>query len=178
MSQISDIRNPWRSLLISQPASFRNVIFHVETGSRGSGRRRVTHEYPKRNEPYTEDMGRSVRVFQFSGYLIYRPRKDNETNPSLYDYVSQRKRLYQALEDDDAGMLMHPVFTPGGMLVICERFSMSESRERGGYTQFEMSFVEAGTAVKAVGTSVNTAAQVDIKAQAAEKIALTLMPDS
>ncbi len=176
MSQISDIINPWRAVLLGEPASFRDVIFHVENGGRSSGRRIVTHEYPKRNDPYAEDMGRSVRRFSFSGYLVYRPRKIFETNPLLYDYVVQRKRLYDALEEDDVGTLIHPVFASGGMQAMCERYTMTESRERGGYTQFEMQFVEAGKASNVIGTSINTAGMVNSTADAADKTAVDLMP--
>lgn len=163
MSQISDIHNPWRDILLGEPASFRRVIFHVEGGGRASGRRVVPHEYPKRNDPYTEDMGRHARRFQISGYLVYRP-----SNP-LYEYTSQRQLLYEALEEDDAGTLVHPVLAPGGMLVMCERYNMIESRERGGFTQFEMQFVEAGKAVNALGISINTKSAVDTKATAVEQ---------
>src|ERR1044071_6558223 len=152
--QISDIRNPWREILLSQPASFRGVIFHVENGSRASGRRTVLHEYPKRNKPNAEDMGRHAIRFNLSGYLVYRPG-----NP-VYEYTSQRTELYNACEQDDAGTLVHPVFAPGGMLVMCERYTMTESRERGGFTQFEMQFVEAGAAVLSSGVSINTISNV------------------
>lgn len=171
MSQISDIQNPWRNILLGEQASFRGVIFHVESGGRSSGRRGVVHEYPKRNDPYAEDMGRAARRFQFSGYLVYRPG-----NP-MYEYTSQRKQLYEALEDDDVATLVHPVFAPGGMKALCERFSMVESRERGGYTQFEMQFVEAGTAVSATGVSNNTSANVKISAGKAEETGKGLLPD-
>lgn len=165
MGQISDIRNPWRDLLVSTPASFRGVIFHVETGARNSGRRTVTHEYPKRDLPYAEDMGRHARRFNLTGYLIYRP-----SNP-LYQYTTQRMRLFNALEQNDAGALIHPVFAAGGMLVMCERYSMTESRERGGYTTFEMTFVEAGqpgnsqTAVDTNGNVASSAAAVENNAR-------------
>lgn len=175
MSQISDIRNPWRDILLSEPASFRGVVFHVDSGSRSSGRRAVVHEYPKRNLPYAEDMGRHAKRFQFTGYLIYRPRKSFEQNPLLYDYVTRRNELYDALEADDIGKLVHPVFAPGGMQVLCERYSMTESRERGGYTQFDMSFVEAGTPVSFTQAPTNTKANVGTSADSADKAALDLM---
>jgi prophage DNA circulation protein len=145
MSQIADFRNPWRDILLSQPASFAGVIFHVENGGRTSGRRVVDHQYPKRNPNYAEDMGRHSIRFSFSAYLIYNPSN------RLYEYTSQRTALYEALEKDEADMLMHPVFAPGGIKVMCERYTMTESRERGGYTQFEMNFVEAGSPVLAAG---------------------------
>ena len=162
MSQISDIRNPWRDILLGEPASFRRIVFHVEDGGRSSGRRTVVHEYPKRNEPYAEDMGRHARRFQFSGYLIYRP------SDPLYEYTSQRRLLYEALEADDVGTLVHPVFASGGMQAMCERFSMTESRERGGFTQFEMAFVESGSPVSALGVSMDTFGNVMDKAAALE----------
>lgn len=165
MSAIYNIRNPWRVRLLSAPASFRAVMFHVETGERNSGRRTVLHEYPKRNEPYAEDMGKHARRFNFSGYLIYKPPGGAEPASSIrYDYVVRRDALYNALEEDDAGWLVHPVFCPGGILAMCERYSMQESRERGGYTQFEMQFVEAGNPVSAFGVSVDTKNNVVEKA--------------
>ncbi len=163
MSQIKDIHNPWREILLGEPASFRRVIFHVETGGRSSGRRTVLHEYPKRDEPFAEDMGRHARRFQFSGYLIYRP-----SNP-VYEYTSQRERLYKALEAADADRLVHPVFAPGGVLAMCERFTMTESRERGGYTQFEMSFVEAGQQTSVFGTAVDTIVNIKDRATSLER---------
>lgn len=164
MSEIRKIKNPWRDLLLSKPASFRDVIFHVETGTRTSGRRVVVHEYPKRNldkiggPPYTEDMGRHARRFAFSGYLIYKPESALGNLTALgagtvrYNYVIQRVRLIKALEENGAGALFHPVFLQdqGPIQAVCERYSMVESRERGGYTQFEMQFVEEGTAGNSV----------------------------
>jgi prophage DNA circulation protein len=152
MSQISDFSNPWRDILM-QPASFRGIIFHVETGSRLSGRRTVVHEYPKRNDPYAEDMGRQARRWNFQGYLIYRP-----SNP-MYVYTSQRYALYSALESDDVGTLVHPVLAPGGVQAMCERYTMVENRTRGGFTEFEMQFVESGTPGNSLAF-VNTIAQV------------------
>ena len=160
MSQISDIKNPWRQKLLSAPASFRGVIFHVETGSKAGGRRTVVHEYPKRvdNLPYSEDMGRQAWRYQFTGYLIYKPAGSGGQVPGIpltaifgdnsslrYNYTDQRDKLMTALDADDAGTLIHPVFAPGGILVMCERYTMSETRERGGYSTFEMAFVLAGT---------------------------------
>jgi hypothetical protein len=176
MSQISDFRNPWRTVLLSQPASFRDVMFHVENGGRSSGRRTVVHEYPKRNEPYAEDMGRHARRFQFSGYLVYFPGSQGGSDSSVrYDYVDQRTRLFEALEKDGAGMLVHPVFCPNGLRAMCERFTMLESRERGGFTQFEMQFVEEGKATNSAGGE-DLRSTVLSRAASVEQTALTLMP--
>lgn len=163
--QISQIVNPWRLILLRVPASWRGKIFHVEQGSRTSGRRVVTHEYPKRDLPYGEDMGRHARRFQFSGYLIYRPG-----NP-VYEYVSQRDALMEALEKPDVGDLIHPVFARTPMQALCERYSMSETREKGGFTQFDMSFVEAGAVTSLVSTT-DTASAVTTKSGNLEQAAV------
>lgn len=160
MSQLSDLQNPWRAILMSEPASFRGVVFHVEQGSRSSGRRTVTHEFPKTNEMAAEDMGRQARRFSFTAYLIYLP------SGAFYPYPQQRDLLYAALEQDDAGVLRHPVFCPSGISVMCERYTMSEGRERGGYTTFEMTFVESGI-TKSVGATTNTGARLNIAANTA-----------
>jgi len=134
MASIRDIRNVWRDNLI--PASFRGAIFHVEVSSRASGRRTVVHQYPKRNDPYSEDMGREAVRWQFTGYLILR---DKGIGGNL---LTQIAALIGALEADDAGILVHP--TLGTMLVMCERYSYGDKRQQGGYVEFDMQFVEAG----------------------------------
>jgi prophage DNA circulation protein len=170
MGQISDIRNPWREQLLGEQASFRGVRFYTESGSRASGRRAVVHEYPKRNDPYVEDMGRHARRFSFSGYLIYRVR----TPPGFAPYVQQRALLVQALEDDDIGELVHPVYAAGGTQAVCERYSMVESRERGGFTQFEMTFVEHGNPGNSM-VIVDTLSNVTLRADNAVNAAKTML---
>lgn len=157
--EIKNIQNPWRNLLRT-PASFRGVEFHVETGARSSGRRTVTHEYPKRDLPYAEDMGQLAQRFHFSGYLIYRPRN------ARYNYVQQRVRLVRALEQADGGLLVHPVFCQSGIMVMAERYTMTETRERGGFTAFEMQFVELGSAGNVGRTNTGASLQNQSKTTA------------
>jgi prophage DNA circulation protein len=134
MAAISDIHNVWRDSLVR--ASFRGALFHVETSSRMGGRRTVVHQYPKRNVPYSEDMGREATRWQFQGYLIHGDRGF----PG--NILTQIAQLNAALDADDAGILIHPMI--GTMLVICERWAYQDSRERGGYVEYDMQFIEAG----------------------------------
>jgi prophage DNA circulation protein len=136
---------PWRSggLLM---ASFKGAYFHVEQQGRSSGRRTVVHEYPKRDTPYSEDMGRHAIRYQMTGYVIEMDRR-NELN-----YQVAKNRLIRALESEDAGQLRDPYMPAtehlefAALLFMCERYTVTETRERGGYAQFEMMFVEAGVA--------------------------------
>src|SRR6516225_8058840 len=68
MTTIRDVHNPWRDALL--PAMFDGCPFFVEAGSQSGGRRIVTHQFPKRDMPYSEDMGRRATEFQVRGYVI------------------------------------------------------------------------------------------------------------
>lgn len=119
----------WRDRLV--PASFRGVQFHVEAGSRSGGRRLAPHEYPKRDDPYTEDMGRRGRAFGITAYLV---------GPG---FRAARDALIVALEQEGAGQLVLP--TGMSMQVLCGTYNSSERRERGGFVEIDMQFFEAGS---------------------------------
>lgn len=122
-------RQPWRDSLL--PANYRGAFFNVEVDSQAGGRRNATHEFPNRDVPYTEDLGRKARRWPVTGYVIGS------------DYTDARDALIAACEQMGAGTLVHP--TLGTVQVNCDVYNASESRERGGFCVFEMSFVEAGT---------------------------------
>jgi prophage DNA circulation protein len=71
VSHITDSPSSWRRHWVQ--AQFRDAIFYVETDARSGGRRVAVHQYPKRNIPYAEDMGRSAITIQVNGYCIGRP---------------------------------------------------------------------------------------------------------
>jgi prophage DNA circulation protein len=142
---------PWRMMML--PASFNGIPYHVEQQSRQSGRRIVLHEYPKRDQPYAEDMGRSAVRYQVTGYLV---------GPN---YNLLKLALVTMLQNATIGLLIDP-YLPIPLLCVCERFSTTESRERGGYCAVEMQFTEAGLPGNTFAP-VNTPADVNAKADAA-----------
>ena len=131
----------WRQTL--QPASYNGVPFHVETQSKASGRRQVPYEYPKLDTPQTEDMGRRIRRFTIDAYIIYSPSLDP-------DIEGNRDALIAELEAEGPGLLILPtglqnmVGAPAGLVVV-DRYSVKESREKGGFIEFEITFMEAGS---------------------------------
>jgi prophage DNA circulation protein len=108
-------------------------------------------------------MGRSAVRWQITGYLILR---DKGIRGNL---LSQIADMINALETDDAGVLIHP--TLGEMLVMCERYSYSDKRTAGGYVEFDMQFVEAGSGI--LTAVINTAAMLVMTSSAAETSAAT-----
>lgn len=112
------------------PASFRGVPFWVETSDLSVGRRTVTHQYPQRDEPFTEDLGRAAREYRFSAFVLGD------------DYIEQAKKLREALEKPGAATLVHPEF--GEIQVVAQpgaSMSFSQSMRRAN---FSLAFVEAG----------------------------------
>ena len=139
MTSIRDIHNPWRDQLL--PASFKGAAFHVEAGGKESGRRIVVHEFPKKDLPYSEDMGRRAVQFSVRGYCIAYPI---DTATTLYqrDYRVPRNILIAKLEEKGAGSLQLPTLSP--MLVVCVRYRLQEEERFGGYCTLDMTFNEWG----------------------------------
>lgn len=120
---------PWQDLVRSQ-ASFRGVPFEVDTSERSGGRRGVTHEYPFRDEPFREDLGRQVRAFSVEGHVI---------GP---EYLAARDRLIGALESPSGpGLLVHPYY--GTRNVVVTGFRIRESASEGGLARFSIDFEES-----------------------------------
>jgi prophage DNA circulation protein len=130
----------WRAALMT--ASFRGALFHVETSSVENGRRIVVHEFPKKDIPYPEDMGRRARQFTVRGYCITYPV---DTSVPLYstDYRTARDLLISQLETGGPGMLQLPTIV-SPFMVVCQQYRMTEEERLGGYCVFDMSFVEYG----------------------------------
>ena len=86
----------WKDRL--QDASFRGVPFKVEEESAGTGRRVETHEYPNRDKPYTEDLGKVTFRPSITAYVVGD------------DCFDQRDRLIEALNKPGPGTLVHPTY--------------------------------------------------------------------
>jgi hypothetical protein len=80
MTTIKDIHLPFRDELL--PASFRGAPFFCEANSRDNGRRIIVHEFPKKDLPYAEDMGRKAKSFSIRAFCITYPLTLEETRGS------------------------------------------------------------------------------------------------
>ncbi len=113
-----------------RPASFRGINFQVSDTDFGAGRRVQVHEYPQRDTPWVEDLGRATRAISFEGFLIGS------------DYIAQANRLLAALESVGPGTLVHPWL---GSMQVCLVQPARVRFDAGlGMATVSMSFVEAG----------------------------------
>lgn len=114
-----------------QDASLRGVPFKVEEDEATFGRRVQVHEYPNRDKPWAEDLGRATRRFSVQAYLIGD------------DFFEQRNRLIAAIEKPGACTLVHPFY--GEMTItVDDAVRVSHSQSEGRMCRVSFSFIEAG----------------------------------
>jgi Mu-like prophage DNA circulation protein len=119
----------WKEQL--QPASFRGVKFKVDSAEMRFGRRNQVHEYPMRDDPFSEDLGRRAREYSFNAYIL----GDN--------YFKDRDALIKAIEGDKSpGTLIHPSL--GSKTVVPKDCTVGFSNKEGGIETFTLTFSEAG----------------------------------
>ena len=118
----------WREQL--RPASWRGIPFEVEATSATFGRRTARHEYPQRDTPAVEDLGRATREIKIQAFVIGE------------FYMDRRDDLIKAAEKPGPGILIHPQY--GRMRVVCETFNLGEIYLDGGMARLDFGFVEAG----------------------------------
>lgn len=145
----------WENL---RPASFRGVAFEVESHSESGGRRVELHEYPLRDTPYAEDLGKKAGKWQIEAFLVN----------GKSGYAERRDKLREALNASGPGTLIHPYL--GELSVSVDGYSLKETTREGGYCTFSISFVEAGQPVEP-DVEKDTAANVLDKAEAAKEAA-------
>lgn len=115
-----------------QKASFRGVAFHVEADDGSFGRRVQVHEYPQRDKPFVEDLGRKAREFTITAFLV---------GP---DYMEARDKLLDAVEKPGPGTLVHPWYGQLTVSLKDDGCRVSHSRDDGGLCRIQLTFIESG----------------------------------
>lgn len=133
----------WRAQL--RPASFRGVPFEVDAAEGVGGRRIVVHEFPERDDVYTEDLGRNAQHRTIEAFVIGD------------DYMDQRDALISACQDyPTAALLVHP--TLGELTCRAGRLRWKESKELGGLCALSIEFIIAGEQPSPLATADTAAA--------------------
>ncbi|MGE0487319.1 MAG: DNA circularization protein [Gammaproteobacteria bacterium] len=146
-----------------QSGKFRGAPFVTEGHDLAGGRRLHVHEYPKRDTPLAEDLGRAAESFQLELFV---------RGP---DYMAARDALLEALRAEGPGTLVHPYL--GTMRVAVARFRMREGTREGGIARFMVDFVEAGELTYPTQTK-NTGAIVASRADAAQAAVAASFPSA
>jgi prophage DNA circulation protein len=120
-----------------QAASFRGVPFAVTGSDTTVGRRIALHQYPGKDAPWAEDMGRSARRFRLRGFVL-----DGDILIGGQSIDLQRKNLIAATEKSGTGTLIMP--TLGAVTVALERCSISEGLGANSFSDVDFEFVESG----------------------------------
>ncbi|MBX8492020.1 DNA circularization N-terminal domain-containing protein [Pseudomonas cichorii] len=114
----------WRDRLM--PASFRGIGFFVDTDSVPVGRKGQLHEFPQRDEPYFESLGKESQIYTMEAFLVGD------------DCFERRDRLLEALEVNGAGELVHPWL--GRMQVQVGGCILKHNRTEGGVVRMSLKF--------------------------------------
>lgn len=114
----------WRDELL--PASFRGISFLIEQAAVPAGRKGQLHEFPQRDEPYFESLGKQAQIHTLSAFVIGE------------DCFERRDKLLEALANPASGELVHPWL--GRMQVKAGECNMTHSRREGGLVQFDLTF--------------------------------------
>lgn len=141
-----------------QPASFRGVPFRVNDESGPAGRDVQIHEYPKKDDPYVEDMGRRTRTYRFTAYVV---------GPKCFE---ERDALLEALDEPGPGELVHPWYGRKTVTATSE-CSASHRMDEGGVVRFELMFVDSGK-LENPKPVANTGQQLKSAAESVESSAL------
>lgn len=136
-------------------ASFRGVPFEVTSSNLSIGRRTQTFEYPQRDDPFTEDMGRSKRTIRITAFVVG------------YDYIARMKRLIAACEKPGSGRLIHPWL---GSMEVTPTDLSAPVFESNRVASVSLTFVESGklqypNALLDVGAKCLSAAQMLVNAE-------------
>lgn len=153
----------WRDK--KQAASFRGVPFEVQRDSQPAGQRTQVHEYPQRDKPLVEPLGKRTNEIKISAFV------------AGDDCLEKRDQLLEVIEQPGAGELIHPWL--GSLTVSCIDCFFSHDRSAQGVVRFELTFVEgeAEPTFPAAGTDAATAlnsAADDVQASAFERFTQSL----
>ncbi|KPY59625.1 DNA circulation protein [Pseudomonas syringae pv. solidagae] len=133
----------WRDSLL--PASFRGVGFFIEKAVVPAGRKGQLHEFPQRDEPYFESLGKQSKVHTLTGFIV---------GPDCFE---QRDKLLQALEQEGAGELVHPWL--GRVQVQVGECGVTHNLSEGGLVRLDLKFYPANPLKFPVST-LNTRRQL------------------
>lgn len=133
----------WRDELL--PASFRGISFLIPQASVPVGMKGQLHEFPQRDEPYFEQLGKQSQVHRLTVWIIGD------------DCFERRDKFLEAIQTPGAGELVHPWL--GRMQVKAGEAELTHDYQQGGMVSMLITFYP-DTPLKFPVARVNTQQQV------------------
>lgn len=133
----------WRDQML--PASFRGISFLIPQASVPVGMKVQLHEFPQRDEPYAEQMGKQAQVHRLVCWIIGD------------DCFERRDKFMEAVQTPGAGELVHPWL--GRMQVKAGEAELTHDFKQGGMAAFAVTFYP-DIPLKFPAAKVNTQQQV------------------
>lgn len=112
-----------------RPASFRGVSFDVQKTVLSVGRRVQVFEYPQRDVPFVEDLGKSARTITVT------------VMTTGVDYISRMKKVIAALEKEGSGRYVDPWL---GAMNVTPKAASSPTFSSTHVASITITFVESG----------------------------------
>lgn len=125
-----------------QQASLNGVPFGVLGDEGRFGRRVAVHEYPMKDKPWVEDLGRATRRINLTGFLI-----ENSLAYGGGDVLAQRDALVAAAETEGTATLVHPTLGRLSVTVPEDGLTVAERWDAGRYMEIRLSVIESGRRV-------------------------------
>lgn len=145
----------WRDRIDSELTGYYGrAKFHVEQSDTTGGRRWLIHEYPRRNLPYSEDMGLKAGEWRLQFFV------------AGDDYDIERDALRAELDSPGAKTLVHPYL--GTFMAVASDVRFRESTRDGGVCTFQVTFAGAGQEAYPA-TTVDTKREVQRTADVVEE---------
>lgn len=133
----------WRDELL--PASFRGISFLIPQATVPVGMKGQLHEFPQRDEPYFEQLGKQSQVHRLTIWIIGD------------DCFERRDKFLEAIQTPGAGELVHPWL--GRMQVKAGEAELTHDYQQGGMVSMLVTFYP-DTPLKFPVARVNTQQQV------------------
>lgn len=133
----------WRDELL--PASFRGISFLIPQATVPVGMKGQLHEFPQRDEPYFEQLGKQSQVHRLTVWIIGD------------DCFERRDKFLEAIQTPGAGELVHPWL--GRMQVKAGEAELTHDYQQGGMVSMLVTFYP-DTPLKFPVARVNTQQQV------------------
>lgn len=133
----------WRDELL--PASFRGISFLIPQATVPVGMKGQLHEFPQRDEPYFEQLGKQSQVHRLTVWIIGD------------DCFERRDKFLDAIQKPGSGELVHPWL--GRLQVKAGEAEMTHDFQQGGMVSLLVTFYP-DTPLKFPVARVNTQQQV------------------